>query len=76
MSFWEIEFPVKKNNKKPPTYYMKVAVIQLIVIGKHLIQEHSTVSSENAFYYEKLFKTSLNLGGGKKKDRINISSHT
>lgn len=54
---------------------MKVAVIQLIVIGKHPIQEHSTVSSENTFYYEKLFKTSLNLGGEKKKDRINISSH-
>lgn len=46
---------------------MKVAVIQLIVIGKHPIQEHSTVSSENAFYYEKLFKTNLNLGGEKKK---------
>lgn len=41
---------------------MKVAVIELIMIGKYPIQEHSTVSSENAFYYEKMFKTSLNLG--------------
>lgn len=35
-------------------------------MGKHPIQEHSTLSYKSAFYYEKLFKTSLNL----KKDRI------
>lgn len=44
---------------------MKVEVIQLIMTGKYPIQEHSTVSSDNALYYEKMFKTSLNLG---KKD--------
>lgn len=38
----------------------------MITMGKHPIQEHSTLSYKSAFYYEKLFKTSLNL----KKDRI------
>lgn len=36
MSYWEIGFPVKKKGKE-------VAVVQLIMIGKKPIQEHSTV---------------------------------